>query len=101
MTYTYEQVLAYEVASELANTHIADCSAAIGEEEEKTCPDQARIDQLREASLAIALERRSLSMTDDGAVARFTAKYARGLSRREAEAESKRELPDGQHVASG
>jgi hypothetical protein len=49
MTYTYKQVLAYEVASELANTHIADYSAAIGEEEENACPDHARIDQLREA----------------------------------------------------
>lgn len=77
MTYTYEQVLAYEVASELANTHIADYSAAIGEEEGKACPDLSRIDQLREASLAIALERRRLSMTDDAAVARFMAKYAR------------------------
>ena len=86
MTYTYEQVLAYEVASELANTHIADYSAVIGEEEEKACPDQARIDQLREASLVIALERRSLSLTDDVAVARFVAKYARKSFRREAEA---------------
>lgn len=77
MTYTYEQVLAYEVASELANTHIADYSAAIGEEEGKACPDQARIDQLREASQAIALERRSLSMTNDEAVARFVGKYRR------------------------
>lgn len=77
MTYTYEQVLAYEVASELANTHIADCSAAIGEEMEKANPDQARIDQLREASQAIALERRSLSMTDDDAVAQFVGKYRR------------------------
>lgn len=84
MTYTYEQVLAYEVASELANTRIADYSAAIGEEEEKPCPDQARIDQLREASIAIALERRGLSMTDDRSVARFTAKCARELLRREA-----------------
>ncbi|MBS0225746.1 MAG: hypothetical protein JSS25_05320 [Proteobacteria bacterium] len=87
MTYTYEQVLAYEVASELANTHIADYSAAIGEEEKKACPDQAQIDQLREASLAIALERRVLPMTDDEAVARFTAKYARTAFRREAEVE--------------
>ncbi len=85
MTYTYEQVLAYEVASELANTHIADYSAAIGEEEEKACPDRARIDQLREASLAMALERRSLSMTDDGAVARFMTKYRREPSPRAAE----------------
>jgi hypothetical protein len=77
MTYTYEQVLAYEVASELANTHIADYSAAIGEEMEKANPDQARIDQLREASQAIALERRSLSMTDDDAVAQFVGKYRR------------------------
>lgn len=77
MTYTYEQVLAYEVASELANTHIADYSAAIGEEMEKANPDQARIDQLREASQAIALERRSLTMTDDDAVAQFVGKYRR------------------------
>lgn len=77
MTYTYEQVQAYEVAGELANTHIADYSAVIGEEEERACPDQARIDQLRKASLAIALERRGLSMTDDEAVARFVAKYRR------------------------
>lgn len=43
----------------------------LASEEEKECPNQARIDQLREASLAIALEPRSLSMTDDGVVARF------------------------------
>ncbi|MEJ7746888.1 MAG: hypothetical protein WKF61_09080 [Luteimonas sp.] len=77
MTYTYEQVLAYEVASELANTHIADYSATIGEEEEKASPDQAAIERLREASLAIAMERHSLSMTDDEAVARFVEKYRR------------------------
>lgn len=88
MTYTYEQVLAYEVASELANTHIADCSAAIAEEEEEACPDQARIDRLQEASLAIAVERRRLSMTDDAAVSRFMAKYAREPFRKEAVAAS-------------
>ncbi len=77
MTYTYEQVLAYEVACELANTHIADCSAAIGEEEQKADPDRVEIERLREASIAIALERRSLSMTDPEAVARFVDKYRR------------------------
>jgi len=35
MTYTYEQVLAYEVARELANTHIADYSAAIWDEKHR------------------------------------------------------------------
>lgn len=77
MTYTYEQVLAYEVACELANTHIADCSAAIGEEEKKADPDQVELERFREASLAIALERRRLCMTDTEAVARFVDKYRR------------------------
>ena len=62
---------------ELANTHIAACSAAIGEEEQNADPNQVEIERLRKASLAIALERRSLSMTDAGAVARFVDKYRR------------------------
>lgn len=77
MTYTYEQVLAYEVARELANSHIADFSAAIWDEEHKAVPDPDRIAELSAASLAVHLERDDLSMTDDDAVARFTAKYSR------------------------
>lgn len=87
MTYTYEQVLAYEVASELANTHIADYLAAIGEEEEKACPDKARIDQLREASLAIVEKRSPLHDRRRGC-SLFIAKYAREPFRKEAVAES-------------
>lgn len=77
MSYTYEQVLAYEVARDLANTHIADYSAAIWEEKHKTSPDGSRVAELKAASLEVFLEREALSMTDDEAVARFTAKYRR------------------------
>ena len=77
MSYTYEQVLAYEVARELANSHIADYSAEIWEEKHKGAPDASRITELHAASQAVFLEREALSMTDDEAVARFTEKYRR------------------------
>lgn len=77
MTYTYEQVLAYEVARELINSHIADCSAAIGDESEKVEPDQLRIEQMHEKMTALVIERRQMDMTDDAAMRAVVAKYRR------------------------
>lgn len=77
MTYTYEQVLAYEVARELINSHIADCSAAIGDEEDKAVPDQERIEQMREQMTALVIERRQMNMTDDADMRAVVAKYRR------------------------
>lgn|GEM_PF-3324000 len=77
MGYRYEQVLAYEVARELANLHIADCSALIGDEQERTAPDQARVEQMHEKMTALVIEQRKLDMTDDAAVSTFIRKYRR------------------------
>ena len=77
-TYTYEQVLAYEVARELISSRIADCSAEIDDEKGKVPLDMARIEELREAMTALVIERRTMDMTDDAAVRTITAKYRRG-----------------------
>jgi len=66
--YTYEQILNYEVASELCNTRIAQCSARIGEEEAKAVPDEALIEQVRQDLFAISNERSAVRLTDDAAV---------------------------------
>lgn len=78
MTYTYEQVLAYEVARELINSHIADCSAVLGEEEEKAEPDHARIEHAHRKMDALFHEREQMELTDDAAISAITAKYRRG-----------------------
>ncbi|MFC3549503.1 hypothetical protein ACFOLC_00565 [Lysobacter cavernae] len=67
--YTNEQVLNFEVACELCNTRIAQCSARIGEEEAKAVPDVALIEQVRQDLFAISLERNAVRLTDDAAVA--------------------------------
>lgn len=77
MTYTYEQVLTYEVARELINSHIADCSAAIGDEQGKAVPDQECIEKMREKMTALVIERRQMNMIDDAAVSAVIAKYRR------------------------
>lgn len=74
MNYTYEQVLACEVAHELINSHIADCSAEIGDEEKKAEPDLARVEELRKKVIALVLERGRMQLTDDAAI---TSKYRR------------------------
>ncbi|MFT3761993.1 MAG: hypothetical protein QM761_05130 [Pseudoxanthomonas sp.] len=81
MSYRYEQVLAYEVARELINSHIANCSAAIGEEQRKFIPDQTRIEQVRAKMTALFIERNRLDMTDDDAVSDVTRKYRQELRR--------------------
>lgn len=77
MTYTYEQVLAYEVARELINSHIADCSAAIAEEQAKSNPKTERLASLDDRQTGLVVERRRMDMTDDAGVASVTAKYRR------------------------
>ena len=77
MTYTYEQVLTYEVARELINSVIADCSAAIGYEEERAEFDQARIEELRGKMTALVIVRRQMDMTDDAAMRAVVTKYRR------------------------
>lgn len=77
MTHTYEQVLTYELARELINSHIADCASAIGDEEEKAKPDQARIEQMREKMTVLVIERRQMDMTDDATMRAVVTKYRR------------------------
>ena len=77
MTYTYEQVLTYEVARELINSHIADCSAAIGDEEEKAESDHVRIEQMHTKMTALVIERRQMDMTDNASMRAVVTKYRR------------------------
>lgn len=77
MTYTYDQVLAYEVARELINSHIADCSADIADEEAKAEPSADRLAEIRRRQTGLVLERRALDMTDDATVSQAVAKYRR------------------------
>lgn len=75
MTYTYDQVLAYEVARELINSHIADCSAAMADEEAKAEASADRLAEIRRRQTGLVSEREELDMTDDAAVSRVVAKY--------------------------
>jgi len=77
MTYTYDQVLAYEVARELINSHIADCSAVIGLEREKVEPDQEVIERADARMAALVGDRERMDMTNDGAMRAIIAKYRR------------------------
>lgn len=77
MAYTYEQVLAYEVARELINSHIADCSAQIADEEAKAEPSADHLTEIRRQQTGLVLEREALDMTDDAAVSQVVAKYRR------------------------
>ena len=77
MSYTYDQVLTYEVARELINSHIADCSAEIADEQDKATPDQARIEQMQEKVTALVIERRQMDMTNDQAMKAVLAQYRR------------------------
>lgn len=47
MTYTYDQVLAYEAARKPINSHIADCSAAMADEEAKAEASADRLAEIR------------------------------------------------------
>lgn len=76
MGYSYEQVLNYEVARELINSHIADCSAALWDEREKAMPDPKRIEQIQQKTQVLFNERARMDMTDD-AVAAVITKYQR------------------------
>lgn len=84
MGYSYEQVLNYEVARELINSHIADCSAAIGDEHEKAFPDHARIEQMRQKMALLFTERERMDMTNDDAMRALITKYRREPSPRAA-----------------
>lgn len=57
-----DPILQYEVARELFNTRIAECSARIGEEQEKPVPDAGLIAAIRREQLAIALEQHNLRL---------------------------------------
>lgn len=84
ITYTYEQVLNYEVASEMCNTRIAQCSARIGEEKAKTIPDETLIEQVRQDLFAISSERGKIQLTDDAAVAAWITHSQGELERQKA-----------------
>jgi hypothetical protein len=75
--YTEEQLLAYEVARDLLNTYVADCSAELGIEEAKPKPDMKRIEKIDAMRLAILNEREDLNITDDAAMEAVIAKYRR------------------------
>lgn len=77
MSYSYEQVLAYEVARDLINSHIADCSAEMADEEAKAEASADRLAEIRRRQAALVSEREALDMTDDAAVSRVVAKYRR------------------------
>jgi len=64
-----DPVLNYEVARELFNTRIAECSARIGEEQEKPVPDAGLIAAIRQEQLAIALEQGDLMQAGGATVA--------------------------------
>ena len=67
--YPSDPVLNYEVARELFNTRIAECSARIGEEREKTVPDLMLIAAIQQEQLAIAQEQAGLQPANAAAVA--------------------------------
>lgn len=77
MAYTYQQVLAYEVARELINSHIADCSAEIADEEAKADPSADHLTEIRRRQTELVWEREALDMTDDAAVSQIVIKYRR------------------------
>lgn len=77
MGYRYEQVLTYEVARELLNSHMADCSAAIWNEREKAVPDQGRIEEMDRKMQSLFNEREQMDMTNDDAMRAVIARYRR------------------------
>ncbi len=76
-TYTYEQALTYEVARDLLNTHVADCSAELGVERAKAKLDMTRIATIEAKQRNILLERDQMPMRDDVAMQAVVAKYRR------------------------
>ena len=77
MTHSYQQVLTYEVARDLINTYIADCSAAIADEEAKSKPSAKRLAKLNDVQTELVIERRKMDMTDDAAMKKIIQKYRR------------------------
>lgn len=77
MSYTYDQVLAYEVARELINSHIADCSAKMADEKAKAEPNADRLAEIVRRQAGLVSEREALDMTDDAAVSQVVAKCRR------------------------
>ncbi len=77
MTYSHQQVLTYEVARDLINTYIADCSAAIADENAKEKPSAKRLAKLRDMQTGLVIERRQMDMTDDAGMKKILQKYRR------------------------
>ncbi len=84
MSHTYEQVLQYEVARELFNTRIAQCSARLDEEQAKAVPDAMVIGQVRADMATLVREREDLSLTADAAVAAAIRWHRVALARQQA-----------------
>lgn len=80
MTHSYQQVLTYEVARDLINTYIADCSAAIADEEAKGKPSAKRLAKLNDMQTELVIERRNMDMTDDTAMKKIIQKYRRNTA---------------------
>lgn len=76
-TYTYEQALTYEVARDLLNTYVADCSAQLGIERAAPVPNVKQIAKIHAMQQSILLERNRMNMTDDEAMQATIAKYRR------------------------
>jgi hypothetical protein len=76
-TYTYEQALTYEVARDLLNTYVADCSAQLGIERAASVPNVEKIAKIHAMQQSILLERNKMTMTDDEAMRTVVAKYRR------------------------
>ena len=82
MSYRYDQVLTYEVARELINSHIADCSAAMADEEARAMPRPDRLDRLHSMQTELFHARENMDMTDDQAMKGILTKYRRKPIRR-------------------
>lgn len=77
MTHTYEQVLTYEVARDLLNTYIADCSAALADERAKDKPSAKKVAKIADMQQELFHVRENMDMTDDAAMRKIIQKYRR------------------------
>jgi hypothetical protein len=70
-THTYRQTLKYEVARDLINRRIATITDQIEDEEAKSNPDAALIDQLEELMATVGASISDLDVTDEAGLDAF------------------------------
>lgn len=75
MTWTQEEVAAYESACDAIGAMISIRSAWLGKERKKENPDQEKIKQWRAESSALEGERHNLSLKDQAAIKAVIDKY--------------------------